>query len=58
LSWSVGSQPLLVDFQAGVLVEDAGLLAVRQLDVSLGVLVADRLWALAKSWLHQRLHQA
>src|SRR5690349_1491294 len=38
MPWSVGSQPLLVDFQAGRLVEDAGLLAVRQLDVSLGVL--------------------
>lgn len=38
MAWSVGSQPLVVDFTAGVLVEDAGLLAVRQLDVSLGVL--------------------
>jgi hypothetical protein len=38
MAWSVGSQPLVVDFSAGCLVEDAGLLAVRQLDVSLGVL--------------------
>ena len=38
MGWKVGSQPLLVDFQAGCLVEDAGLLAVRELDVSLGVL--------------------
>ena len=38
MAWSVGSQPLLVDFSAGCLVEDAGLLVVRQLDVSLGVL--------------------
>lgn len=37
MAWSVGSQPLVVDFTAGCLVEDAGLL-VRQLDVSLGVL--------------------
>ena len=36
--WKVGSQPLGVDFQAGCLVEDAGLLAVREFDVSLGVL--------------------
>ncbi len=38
MPWSVASQPLVVDFTAGVLVEDAGLLAVRSLDVSLGVL--------------------
>lgn len=38
MAWSAGSQPLVVDFTAGVLVEDAGLLAVRQLDVRLGVL--------------------
>lgn len=38
MGWSVGSQPLVVDFTAGCLVEDAGLLVVRQLDVSLGVL--------------------
>jgi hypothetical protein len=38
MPWSVGSQPLAVDFQAGRLVEDAGLLVVRHLDVSLGVL--------------------
>jgi hypothetical protein len=38
MAWPVGSQPLVVDFTAGCLVEDAGLLAVRQLDVSLGVL--------------------
>jgi DDE family transposase len=37
MAWSVASQPLVVDFTSGVLVEDAGLLAVRQLDVSLGV---------------------
>jgi Transposase DDE domain group 1 len=40
MAWSVASQPLVVDFTSGVLVEDAGLLAVRQLDISLGV-VAD-----------------
>src|SRR5688572_11709503 len=38
MGWTVGSQPLVVDFEAGCLVEDAGLLAVRQLDISLGVL--------------------
>jgi Transposase DDE domain group 1 len=38
MCWTAGSQPLLVDFQAGCLVEDAGLLVVRELDVSLGVL--------------------
>ncbi len=38
MAWPVGSQPLVVDFSAGRLVEDAGLLAVRQLDVRLGVL--------------------
>jgi hypothetical protein len=38
MPWSVGSQPLVVDLQAGCLVEDAGLLVVRHLDVSLGVL--------------------
>jgi hypothetical protein len=38
MSWSAGSQPVVVDFQAGCLVEDAGLLVVRELDVSLGVL--------------------
>jgi hypothetical protein len=38
MPWSVASQPLVVDFTAGCLVEDAGLLAVRHLDVSLGVL--------------------
>jgi hypothetical protein len=38
MGWSVSSQPLVVDFTAGCLVEDAGLLGVRQLDVSLGVL--------------------
>ena len=38
MPWTVASQPLTVDFTAGVLVEDAGLLAVRSLDVSLGVL--------------------
>jgi hypothetical protein len=38
MPWSVASQPLQVDFTAGVLVEDAGLLVVRSLDVSLGVL--------------------
>src|SRR6516162_10268377 len=45
MPWSVASQPLVVDFTAGCLVEDAGLLAVRHLDVSLGVLadLADRL---------------
>jgi Transposase DDE domain group 1 len=37
MAWSVSSQPLVVDFTAGALVEDAGLLAVRQLDVGLGV---------------------
>jgi Transposase DDE domain group 1 len=37
MAWSVSSQALVVDFTAGCLVEDAGLLAVRQLDVSLGV---------------------
>ena len=38
MCWAAGSQPLLVDFQAGCLVQDAGLLVVRELDVSLGVL--------------------
>jgi hypothetical protein len=38
MPWPVGSQRLVVDFTAGCLVEDAGLLAVRHLDVSLGVL--------------------
>jgi hypothetical protein len=38
MAWSVGSQPLVVDRQAGCLVQDAGLLVVRQLDVSLGIL--------------------
>ena len=38
MCWTAGSQPLLVDFQAGCLVQDAGLLVVRELDVSLGVL--------------------
>ena len=38
MGWKVGSQSLVVDFQAGCLVEDAGLLAVRELDVSLNVL--------------------
>jgi hypothetical protein len=38
MPWRVDSQPLVVDFTAGCLVEDAGLLAVRHLDVSLGVL--------------------
>ena len=38
MPWSVGSQSLQVDFQAGCLVEDAGLLVVRSLDVQLGVL--------------------
>jgi hypothetical protein len=38
MPWSVASQPLVVDFTAGILVEDAGLLAVRSLDISLGVL--------------------
>jgi hypothetical protein len=38
MAWSVSSQALVVDFTAGALVEGAGLLAVRQLDVSLGVL--------------------
>src|SRR5438270_328483 len=38
MGWTAGSQPLLVDFQAGCLVEDAALLVVRELDVSLGVL--------------------
>ena len=38
MPWSVGSQPLQVDFTAGCLVEDTGLLVVRSLDVSLGVL--------------------
>jgi len=37
MAWPAGSQPLVVDFTSGILVEDAGLLAVRQLDVSLGV---------------------
>ena len=32
MGWSVGSQPLVVDFSAGCLVEDAGLLVVRQLE--------------------------
>jgi hypothetical protein len=45
MPWRVASQPLVVDFTAGCLVEDAGLLAVRHLDVSLGVLsdLANRL---------------
>jgi hypothetical protein len=38
MPWSVGSQSLEVGFQAGCLVEDAGLLAVRSLDVQLGIL--------------------
>jgi hypothetical protein len=38
MPWSVSSQPLQVDFTAGCLVEDTGLLAVRSLDVQLGVL--------------------
>src|SRR5437762_3558466 len=38
MPWSVSSQPLEVDFTAGCLVEDAGLLVVRPLDVQLGVL--------------------
>jgi hypothetical protein len=38
MAWTAGQQPLVVDFTAGCLVQDAGLLAVRQLDVSLGVL--------------------
>lgn len=38
MAWTAGQQPLVVDFTAGMLVEDAGLLAVRQLDVSLNVL--------------------
>ena len=38
MPWLVASQPLVIDFTAGCLVEDAGLLAVRHLDVSLGVL--------------------
>jgi hypothetical protein len=38
MAWSAGPQPVVVDFTAGRLVEDAGLLAVRQLDVRLGVL--------------------
>jgi hypothetical protein len=38
MPWTVASQPLVVDLTAGALVEDAGLLAVRALDVSLGVL--------------------
>src|SRR3954453_7784526 len=38
MPWSAGSQALVVDFTAGRLVEDAGLLVVRQLDVSLGVI--------------------
>jgi hypothetical protein len=38
MPWSAGSQSLGIDFQAGCLVEDAGLLAVRSLDVQLGVL--------------------
>jgi hypothetical protein len=38
MPWSVGPQSLEVDFQAGCLVEDAGLLVVRSLDVQLGVL--------------------
>lgn len=38
MPWSVSSQPLEVDFQAGCLVADAGLLVVRSLDVQLGVL--------------------
>src|SRR5262245_20058277 len=38
MPWSVASQALQVDFSAGRLVEDAGLLVVRHLDVSLGVI--------------------
>lgn len=38
MPWTVSSQSLQVDFTAGCLVEDAGLLVVRSLDVSLGVL--------------------
>lgn len=38
MPWSVGSQSLAVDFQAGCLIEDAGLLPVRSLDVQLQVL--------------------
>jgi hypothetical protein len=38
MPWLVGSQPLAVDFQAGCLIEDAGLLVVRSLDVQLQVL--------------------
>src|SRR5262245_37979181 len=38
MPWSVSSQSLEVDFTAGCLVQDAGLLAVRSLDVQLGVL--------------------
>src|SRR3954454_23872014 len=37
MPWLAGSQPVVVDFSAGCLVQDAGLLVVRQLDVSLGV---------------------
>jgi hypothetical protein len=37
MAWSVGSQPLVIDFTGGCLGEDAGLL-FRQLDVSLRVL--------------------
>jgi hypothetical protein len=36
--WNVGSQQLLVDFSGGRIVSDTGLLSVRQLDRSLGVL--------------------
>ena len=37
MPWLAGTQPVVVDFTAGRLVQDAGLLVVRHLDVSLGV---------------------
>jgi len=40
--WNLGSQPILVDFEGGRIVTDAGLLAVRALDRQLGVLAG---WA-------------
>jgi hypothetical protein len=43
--WNIGSQRITADFQGGTLVTDAGLLALRELDKTLGVLadVAGRL---------------
>src|SRR5579884_3670744 len=36
--WDLGSQQVVVDFEGGCLVSDAGLLAIRALDKGLGVL--------------------